>query len=230
VPVTRRTPRDSSAAAVLASAFLDLARIDPAPRLRPRYRAYGLRTLRTLTGPRYLATGTGSRSVLLHGRASPETPDAGVVYGDYYLLEALQRAQLLPSRRPALHVKKARASVAARHHPASAVLDRRTSTRWSARWGAKAPAALRLDLGRLRRVTGVSVAFWHGNTRATRLRILTSRTGRHWSVVRGVVSSGSTRGVETYDVVDRRARFVKLVALGGSVGHRVDLTTVRVRG
>jgi unsaturated chondroitin disaccharide hydrolase len=98
VPVTRHTLRDSSAGAVLASAFLALARVDPSARLRHRYRAAGLHTLRSLTGPHYLAHGSRSRSVLLHGRASRANPDSGVVYGDYYLLEALARARRLPRR------------------------------------------------------------------------------------------------------------------------------------
>jgi unsaturated chondroitin disaccharide hydrolase len=231
VPVTRRTPRDSSAGAVLASALLELGAIDPDAGLRARYRRAGLHTLRTLTGPRFSAQGSGSRSVLLHGRASPRTPDAGTVYGDYYLLEALQRAQLVPSTRRALRVVRAGASRAAAHHPGRAVLDHSATSRWSASWRAgAAPAALRLDLGRVRRVSGVSVAFWQGDARATRLRILTSVTGRRWSVARTVVSSGRSSAQETYDVPDRRARFVRLIGLGGSAGRRIDLTTVRVRG
>jgi unsaturated chondroitin disaccharide hydrolase len=98
VPVTRSTPRDSSAAAVLSSAFLELARIDPVAGRRATYRAAGLRSLRTLAGPRYLAQGSGARSVLVHAHNDPAHPDVGVPYGDYYFLEALLRSHLLPAR------------------------------------------------------------------------------------------------------------------------------------
>jgi unsaturated chondroitin disaccharide hydrolase len=227
VPVTRRTPRDSSAGAVLASAFLELARVDPSARLRRGYRSAGLHTLHSLSGPRYLAHGSGSRSVLLHGRASRVNPDAGVVYGDYYLLEALARAQLLPARRPALRVARVAASTGSAARPGRAVLDRRPTSRWSAR-GSR--PALRLDLGRVRHVTGISIGFWRGASRTTRLRVLTSRTGRRWAVARAVVSSGRSTAPETYDLPRRRARYVRVVGLGGSAGRRIDLTTVRIRG
>jgi unsaturated chondroitin disaccharide hydrolase len=113
VPETQSTPRDSSAAAVLSSAFLELARIDPDASRRATYRAAGLHTLRTLAGPPYLskvslskvslaegslAEGSGAHSILLHAHNSPTYPDAGVPYGDYYFLEALLRSRLLPAR------------------------------------------------------------------------------------------------------------------------------------
>lgn len=98
VPVTRSTPRDSSAAAVLSSAFLELGRVDPDAARRTRYRAAGLHSLRTLAGPGYLARGGASRSVLLHAHNDPAHPDVGVPYGDYYFLEAVLRSGLLPAR------------------------------------------------------------------------------------------------------------------------------------
>jgi unsaturated chondroitin disaccharide hydrolase len=108
VPATQSTLRDSSAAAVLSSAFLELARIDPAASRRATYRVAGLHTLRTLAGPPYLskvslakgslAEGSGAHSILLHAHNSPTNPDVGVPYGDYYFLEALLRSRLLPAR------------------------------------------------------------------------------------------------------------------------------------
>lgn len=230
VPVTRGTLRDSSAGAVLASALLDLARLDPDPGRRARYRAAGLHTLRSLAGPRYLARGTGSRSVLLHGRHSPRHPDAGVPYGDYYFLEALQRVQLLPSHRPALRVAHVSANRAMPGHPAGAVLDGRRATRWSAGGSPGHRPALTMRLARPGRVSAVSVGWWRGQSAATRLRIRTSRDGRSWSTARTAVSSSRTAALETYDIADRSVRFVRLVGLGGSRGDRVAVSSVRVRG
>ena len=85
------TRRDTTAAAVLASGLLELARIDPDPALRARWRAAGRHTLRSLIGRRYLARGTGAWSVLLHGRHDATYDESGVTYGDHYLLEALLR-------------------------------------------------------------------------------------------------------------------------------------------
>jgi unsaturated chondroitin disaccharide hydrolase len=95
-PPTRSTPHDSSAAAVLSSAFLELGRIDPDAGRRAIYRAAGLHSLRALAGAAYLARGSAARSVLLHAHNDPAHPDVGVPYGDYYFLEALLRSGLLP--------------------------------------------------------------------------------------------------------------------------------------
>ncbi|MGZ4613941.1 MAG: discoidin domain-containing protein [Actinomycetes bacterium] len=227
LPQAKPTFRDSSAGAVLASGLLELALLDPSPHRRERYRAAALHTLRSLTGPHYLAAGTKARSVLLHAHHNAAYPDAGTAYGDYYLLEALQRVQLQPSTRPALPVVRATADRAQHGHPAHAVLDGAASTRWSA---TGVSPRLTLDLGRARTVSAVSVAWWHGSRSATRLRVRTSRDGRSWTTARTVVSSGRSSRLETYDVPDRQARYVRLVCPGGSGDRRVDISTVRVRG
>lgn len=89
----RPAPPDSSAAAVAASGLLGLARVEPDPERSRRYRRAAGRTLRALSSPDYLDVDGKSDSILLHG-----TPDGargrfdqGLVYGDYYYLEALLR-------------------------------------------------------------------------------------------------------------------------------------------
>jgi len=87
---------DSSAAAIAASGLLDLARLDPRRASSRRYKRAAIATLRTLASPRYLARGTTHRSILRHGTANHEggSADTGLIYGDYYFLEALARARL----------------------------------------------------------------------------------------------------------------------------------------
>lgn len=96
-----RAPRDASAAAVMASAFLELgARVGGAP--GDRYRRAAERMLVSLASPPYLARGTGARSVLLHSVGDlPRNGevDVGISYADYYFVEALVR--YLRSRAPA---------------------------------------------------------------------------------------------------------------------------------
>ena len=178
--------RDTTAAAILSAGLLDLARLDPNPERRSSYARAGLQVLRTLAGPGYLAKGTGSPAVLRHGHHDATYADAGVTYGDHYFLQALLRAQLLPSTRPVLR-------------PA----DVRTSGR-----------ATTADLGSTRTVSGVSVRWRDGASRSTRMGITTSRDGRTWAAVRGAVSSGRTDGFETYDVRDDLARYVRIVVRG----------------
>ena len=93
-PSVPNAPRDASAAAIAASGLFDLARhvgsADAA-----RYRATAMHILHTLATS-YLTTGTSSAAVLLHsvgGKPQNSEVDVGIVYADYYFVEALLRAK-----------------------------------------------------------------------------------------------------------------------------------------
>jgi unsaturated chondroitin disaccharide hydrolase len=91
-------PRDSSAAAIAASGLLELAELDPTAAQRARYRAAAEATLASLASDRYLARGDPDQSILLHG--TQDRPrgeyDTGLVFGDYYFIEALLRHRSPP--------------------------------------------------------------------------------------------------------------------------------------
>jgi hypothetical protein len=84
--------RDASASAIAASGLLMLAgRVDAAD--MSRYSGAAQRILRTLSAS-YLATGTPNSSILLHSVGQlPQGVeiDVGIVYADYYFLEAIRR-------------------------------------------------------------------------------------------------------------------------------------------
>jgi len=93
-------PRDASAAAVVASALLDLSRLAPAPKAAA-YRAGAMRILTSLASPAYLAAaGENGGFLLMHSTGNKPgriaTGKGGEVdvplnYADYYFLEALVR-------------------------------------------------------------------------------------------------------------------------------------------
>lgn len=199
------TVRDASAGAVLAAALLDLARVDPDPNDRARWRRAGLHTLRSLVGPRYLTRGTGAWSTLWHARHDPRLDNVGTSYADYYLLEALLRAQLLPPTSPAL-----------------AMIGRQRTP----------DGGLRVDLGRPRRVSGVSVRWGTGGTIATPYAVQVSDDERRWVTVRRGVSSGDGVVLETYDVPDTATRFVRVLPQSPMQPNDTTArpTYVRVRG
>lgn len=92
-PVTENTPRDASAAAVIASAFLELSTFVPED--GGKYFTYAENILKSLSSDRYLAEkGTNAGFILKHSTGSLPNGteiDAPLNYADYYYLEALKR-------------------------------------------------------------------------------------------------------------------------------------------
>ncbi|HVG57126.1 MAG TPA: glycoside hydrolase family 88 protein [Hyalangium sp.] len=91
--------KDSSAAAAVASALLELNTFVTDPIVAQRYREAAFQMLDSLSSPAYLAEGTPSPGILLHGVAFNRNPikptgdaiDKSLIYGDYYFVEALMR-------------------------------------------------------------------------------------------------------------------------------------------
>ncbi|HVY32167.1 MAG TPA: hypothetical protein VHB79_36775 [Polyangiaceae bacterium] len=92
------TPRDASAAAVMASGLLQLAGLVQEPD-SSKYRDYALEILKSLSSPAYAAAaGQNSHFLLMH--STGHLPgnieiDAAINYADYYYLEALLRCRAL---------------------------------------------------------------------------------------------------------------------------------------
>lgn len=93
--------RDASAAAVTASALLELSEFTSGAR-RARYFAAARKILTTLSSPAYTAAeGTNAGYLLLHSvgnKPGNSEIDAPLTYADYYYLEALLRYRRLTSR------------------------------------------------------------------------------------------------------------------------------------
>lgn len=87
--------KDTSAAAVAASALIRLSRQVDDPALKSKYFGAAEKTLAALTHPPYLAEGNDKAAILNYSArnynedpASPLT-NTGLIFGDYYFLEAL---------------------------------------------------------------------------------------------------------------------------------------------
>lgn len=91
-PIKRETPRDASAAAVIASAFLELSTF---AENGDRYFAYAEEILKSLSSKKYLSEkGQNKGFVLMHSVGSlphGSEIDTPINYADYYYLEALKR-------------------------------------------------------------------------------------------------------------------------------------------
>jgi unsaturated chondroitin disaccharide hydrolase len=91
--------KDSSAAAIVASALLELSRLVPDARKQEQYWSAAMRMLDALSSPAYLAQGTNSPGILLHGVGhypAGQEVDVSLIYGDYYFIEALRRFKQNP--------------------------------------------------------------------------------------------------------------------------------------
>jgi unsaturated chondroitin disaccharide hydrolase len=218
-------PRDSSAAAIAASGLLELSRRETDGSRARGYLDVATAILRSLSSESYLAARTQSMAVLLHGTLHKPRGlfDTGLVFGDYYYLEALLRYRLVPPTTPALPVAAATASDDASN--AANTLDGDLGTRWRA---SRPEGWICYDLGEVRTVSKVSIALARGDERATRLRFDTSTDGLAWSARARAISAATTLRPETFDLPDARARYVRVVGLGTSAGPDTGITEVSI--
>lgn len=86
--------RDASAAAVMASAFLELSKYNGKP-AKQEYFKTAEKMIQTLSSPKYKAApGTNGGFILMHGvghMPKKSEVDVPLTYGDYYYIEALKR-------------------------------------------------------------------------------------------------------------------------------------------
>ncbi len=94
-------PRDASAAAIMASALIELSTLDTSAD-SPRYLEYAEEQVRSLSSPVYLAeVGTNGGFILKHcvghlpGQSEIDVP---LVYADYYYIEALTRLKKIMNK------------------------------------------------------------------------------------------------------------------------------------
>ena len=94
----RQCLRDASAAAVMASALIELSQADPSE-LAPQWLELAEQQLRTLSSPEYLAAeGEQGGFIIKHGVGHHDAGaevDVPLTYGDYYYVEALMRMKQL---------------------------------------------------------------------------------------------------------------------------------------
>ena len=97
-------PRDASAAAIMASAFVDLSSLTNKPEEKGRYLKMAEKQLRTLASDAYLARpGENGNFLLMHSvgsRPDNHEIDVPLTYADYYFLEALLKYSRTTQTKP----------------------------------------------------------------------------------------------------------------------------------
>jgi unsaturated chondroitin disaccharide hydrolase len=219
--------RDSSAGAIATSGLLELSQIDPDATHRTKYWNSATHMLTSLQSSAYLAQGTANDAILLHGAIGKNRPfDRGLIYGDYYFLQALLRYASYQKTDVTLSVIAVSASSDDGNVPKN-VLDNNLSTRWSAygngQW-------IKFDLGTSKLVSKVAIAWYVGNTRTAKFEVHTSADGTTWTTVFSGSSSGTTTQQETTDLPDTRGRYVRILGHGNSLNLWNSITEVDIFG
>ncbi|MFB6454786.1 discoidin domain-containing protein [Chitinophaga sp. Hz27] len=109
---------------------------------------------------------------------------------------------------------------------AANVLDGDTATRWSAsgdgQW-------IQFCLDAVVPVSAVKIAFYSGNTRTSTFDILASTDGSTFSTVAArLVSSGTSRTLETFSFTPVSAKYIRIVGHGNSLNAWNSFTEVQV--
>jgi hypothetical protein len=110
--------------------------------------------------------------------------------------------------------------------PANSV-DHNLATRWSANGSGQ---WIQYDLGATRTVTSVRLAWWNGNLRRETFDVLMAGApaGPWTTLLSGRQSSGTTTALESYDVPDTPARYLRVVGRGNTVNSWNSLTEAAV--
>jgi len=98
-PAIPNTPRDASAAAIMASGLLELSTLCKDKDASERYKAFAISQIRSLSSPQYLAE-EGDNCYFLLKHSTGNKPkgtevDVPLTYADYYYVEALLRLKKL---------------------------------------------------------------------------------------------------------------------------------------
>ncbi|MBO9609006.1 MAG: DNRLRE domain-containing protein [Paenibacillaceae bacterium] len=109
-------------------------------------------------------------------------------------------------------------------NPANAI-DNDFATSWTeegiGKW-------LQLDLGQVREVSSVALAFYAGDTRTANVDIVLSEDGDNWTTVFSGSSSGTTQDLQFFDFAAASARYVKVIGRGNSQSAWNNITEAGV--
>jgi hypothetical protein len=212
-------PHDTSAAAITASALLELAYLEPDATRAATYLAAARATLQSLMTPQYSGAATqGILTDAVYNREQATQFGLATVWGDYYFEEALLRLRwFAPSGSP-LAVSGTSASVDQADAPN--VIDGDPTTAWTSSadgdW-------VQLDLPTGSAVHAVAVQLVNGANGSASLELQVSSDGSTWSTVARALSSGQVSTPETYTFASVAANYVRVVVHGGSAGLAVAI-------
>jgi predicted phosphodiesterase len=141
------------------------------------------------------------------------------------------RAQAPASSQPQVecvdgHIQNAKTSGSQTGFPGTKVLDDNLDTRWS---NNGVGSWVQIDLGTSNKICDINIAWYKGNERQNNFVISTSTDGIKFSNVFSSKSSGSTLGLEKYNIADTIARFVRITVNGNTQNSYASITEISVK-
>ncbi|MFD0867686.1 Ig-like domain-containing protein [Paenibacillus residui] len=145
--------------------------------------------------------------------------------GVYYIYFTSQAQYGIPADRPSWPIASVAASEDDGNVPENTI-DGNLETRWSAsgkQW-------ISYDLGEIREVTAVSLAWYNGDTRTGFFNIEVSADGEQWTKVFDGSSSGRTKDHEVYPIAPVNARYVRVNGFGNNQNMWNSITETGIYG
>ncbi len=105
------------------------------------------------------------------------------------------------------------------------VLDYNYSTRWSSNVNG---VELTFDLGSIHTVQGIEIAFYLGDQRQSNFELQYSTDGINYTSVSNFNSSGSSLGLENFNLGGVSARYIKYIGFGNSVNAWNSITEAKI--
>lgn len=123
----------------------------------------------------------------------------------------------------------------------SYTIDAKTSTRWTSSFSPSAGKSgfgydstwIRWDLGELKTISYLNIAWYSGSTRTTSFKLEVSNDGTTFTELRAKQSSsGTTSSLDKYDFTDATGRYVRLVSYGNNSSSptSTNITEVEIYG
>ncbi|MEO7736059.1 MAG: discoidin domain-containing protein, partial [Kofleriaceae bacterium] len=112
-------------------------------------------------------------------------------------------------------------------NPGTNAVDGNLATRWSQN---ELGATITVDLGALKNVCAVDIAWYTGDTRTSSFAVALSPTGASFTEVLARSSTGTTAALEGYAFAPRDARFVRVTVFGNSTSNWASISELAVAG
>ncbi|MEO9869170.1 polysaccharide lyase family 7 protein [Ekhidna sp.] len=140
----------------------------------------------------------------------------------------LQDEPALSSNSVKLGVSSVTADASQSPNVPSNVLDGNLGTRWS---GQGNPVYFVIDMGSSALIDYLKIAFFKGNERTSSFEVFVrNSTSDSWEKINSKTSSGTTNSLQTFDLSNRNARYLRLKCKGNSVNNWNSLTEIEVWG